>query len=364
MTANTSDTDSNVVSKQHEPSWRLTTKISVSGQRFLRRRLEHAIVRRNTAMWDDPPRFYSRATTYGVIATAVICVAAVLLAHFKPQGSAGADRVLKDTATGQLFVLDNNIVRPVYNLTSARLITGQHNQPRAVKPSQLAAHRRGQIAGIPGAPYDTPALAGPNSYWTVCDTAEHPTSTYPTLDISVLADKPTYSPATSTPLAGTQTVIASYHNHTYLIDSDGRHALDLTNTAVDTAINLPPETVPTPLSEALYNALPAAAPLTLPEIPAAGDPNTFGMDPKLTIGTVITDTTTTDKQFYVITTNGVAKINPATAAALRNTNTYGHLDPPIVPADTITAAPPATYPSPLHDITRGLTPWVGHGICG
>lgn len=40
---------------------RLTTKVQVSGWRFLLRRLEHAIVRRDTRMFDDPLQFYSRS---------------------------------------------------------------------------------------------------------------------------------------------------------------------------------------------------------------------------------------------------------------------------------------------------------------
>ncbi|CKM57145.1 ESX-1 secretion system protein EccB1 [Mycobacterium tuberculosis] len=36
---------------------RLTTKVQVSGWRFLLRRLEHAIVRRDTRMFDDPLQF-------------------------------------------------------------------------------------------------------------------------------------------------------------------------------------------------------------------------------------------------------------------------------------------------------------------
>jgi len=46
-------------------SFRLTTKVQVSGWRFLLRRVEHAIVRRDTRMFDDPLQFYSRAVSAG-----------------------------------------------------------------------------------------------------------------------------------------------------------------------------------------------------------------------------------------------------------------------------------------------------------
>ena len=48
-------------------SFRLTTKVQVSGWRFLLRRVEHAIVRRDTRMFDDPLQFYSRAVSAGIV---------------------------------------------------------------------------------------------------------------------------------------------------------------------------------------------------------------------------------------------------------------------------------------------------------
>ena len=50
---------------------RLTTKVQVSGWRFLLRRLEHAIVRRDTRMFDDPLQFYSRSAMVGVVIAAI-----------------------------------------------------------------------------------------------------------------------------------------------------------------------------------------------------------------------------------------------------------------------------------------------------
>ena len=46
--------------------FRLTTKVQVSGWRFLLRRVEHAIVRRDTRMFDDPLQFYSRSVSAGI----------------------------------------------------------------------------------------------------------------------------------------------------------------------------------------------------------------------------------------------------------------------------------------------------------
>ncbi|BCI92551.1 hypothetical protein NIIDMKKI_77570 [Mycobacterium kansasii] len=66
---------------------RLTTKVQVSGWRFLLRRLEHAIVRRDTRMFDDPLQFYSRSVGLGIVIAVLILLGAGLLAFFKPQES-------------------------------------------------------------------------------------------------------------------------------------------------------------------------------------------------------------------------------------------------------------------------------------
>ena len=65
---------------------RLTTKVQVSGWRFLLRRLEHALVRRDTRMFDDPLQFYGRSAMVGVIIAAMIAVGACAMALFRPQG--------------------------------------------------------------------------------------------------------------------------------------------------------------------------------------------------------------------------------------------------------------------------------------
>lgn len=81
---------------------RLTTKVQVSGWRFLLRRVEHAIVRRDTRMFDDPLQFYSRSIALGIVVAVALLIGAVLLAYFKPQGKLGASTLLTDRATNQL----------------------------------------------------------------------------------------------------------------------------------------------------------------------------------------------------------------------------------------------------------------------
>ena len=151
--------------------FRLTTKVQVSGWRFLLRRVEHAIVRRDTRMFDDPLQFYSRAVGVGIVIAVLVCLGAALLAYFKPLGKRGEDTLLVDRTTNQLYVImpGTGLLHPVYNLTSARLVLGNPGVPNAVKSDELDRMPKGQPIGIPGAPYATPVASVPESMWTLCD---------------------------------------------------------------------------------------------------------------------------------------------------------------------------------------------------
>src|SRR5699024_10029397 len=135
-----------------------TTKVQVSGWRFLLRRVEHAIVRRDTRMFDDPLQFYSRSITAGIVVATLVVLGAAALAYFKPLGRRSGDNLLVDRTTNQLYVMlpGADVLHPVYNLTSARLALGNAGTPAAVKSAELDRIPKGQPIGIPGAPYATP----------------------------------------------------------------------------------------------------------------------------------------------------------------------------------------------------------------
>src|SRR5271163_4717393 len=150
--------------------FRLTTKVQVSGWRFLLRRLEHAIVRRDTRMFDDPMLFYSRSVALGVVVSVLIVVGALAMAYFKPQGKLGNGNLFVDRSTNQLYLMVSGQLHPVYNLTSARLVLGNATEPETVKSAELNRLPKGQSIGIPGAPYATPVSGDASSIWALCDT--------------------------------------------------------------------------------------------------------------------------------------------------------------------------------------------------
>lgn len=332
--------------------FRLTTKVQVSGWRFLLRRVEHAIVRRDTRMFDDPLQFYSRAVSAGIVIAVLICLGAALLAYFKPLGKRGGDSLLVDRNTNQLYVVlpGSGQLRPAYNLTSARLILGTSGNPAAVKSEELDGMPKGQPLGIPGAPYATPVATSGESQWTLCDTVIKPESVGPTVDTAVLIT-PLALDSSVGPLRPAQGMLVSYKNQDWLVTDAGRHAIDRSDRAVTSAVGIAVTAQATPISEGLFNALPNAGPWRLPAIPGEGAPNSMGLPPELVIGSVFK--TVTDgrarvgDQYFVVLPRGVAKVNGTTAAALRATNSYGLLSPPAIEPSAVARIVEQTYDSPL-----------------
>ncbi|KQY07064.1 type VII secretion protein EccB [Mycobacterium sp. Root135] len=328
--------------------FRLTTKVQVSGWRFLLRRVEHAIVRRDTRMFDDPLQFYSRAVSLGIVIAVLVCLGAVLLAYFKPLGKRGGDTLLVDRTTNQLYVVmpNNGQLRPVYNLTSARLVLGNAGAPQAVKSEELDRMPKGQPIGIPGAPYATPVSSVPQSTWTLCDTVTKPESVAPVVSTSVIV-LPLVTDSSVAPMTPGQGMLVSYQDRDWLVTSTGRHAIDLSDRAVTSAVGIPVTAKSTPISEGLYNALPNGGPWIMPQVPAGGAPNTLGLPANLVIGTVFQTVTDSGAQQYVVLPDGVAKVNDTTAAALRASNSYGLISPPSVESSVVAKINEQVFTSPL-----------------
>jgi type VII secretion protein EccB len=330
--------------------FRLTTKVQVSGWRFLLRRVEHAIVRRDTRMYDDPLQFYSRAVSLGIVIAVLVCLGAALLAYFKPLGKRGGDNLLVDRTTNQLYVAmpGTSQLHPVYNLTSARLVLGSPGTPSAVKSDELDRMPKGQPIGIPGAPYATPVAAVTESMWTLCDTVTKPESVAPTVNTSVIV-RPLTIDASVGPMGADQGSLVSFQGGNWLVTKDGRHSIDLADRAVTSAVGIPVTARATPISEGLFNALPNAGPWQLPQVPAAGAPNSVGLPPNLVNGAVFQTVTDAGDQKYVVLPDGVAKVNDPTAAALRATNSYGLISPPSVESSDVAKIAEQVYTSPLPD---------------
>ncbi|ORB70463.1 type VII secretion protein EccB [Mycobacterium scrofulaceum] len=330
-------------------SFRLTTKVQVSGWRFLLRRLEHALVRRDTRMFDDPLQFYSRSVTLGIVVSVLIVVGALAMAYFKPQGKLGSGNLFVDRATNQLFLKVSNQLHPVYNLTSARLVLGSPAEPAAVKSAELNRFPRGQAIGIPGAPYATPVSSDSSSVWTLCDTVVRAESVNPTVQTAVIAMPLVIETPAIDPILPHEALLASYQGRDWVVTANGRHATDLADRPMTFAVGIRGTAKPSPLSAAMFNALPDAGSWQLPPIPGAGSPNTLGLPPELVVGSVLQLHTTLGLRYFVVLQDGVAPVNANTAAALRANQSYGLVVPPTLAPNVIVNVPELVYNSPLPD---------------
>ncbi len=126
-----------------------TTRWQVNGYRFLVRRMEHALVRRDVRMLHDPMRSQSRALAVGVVIASLGLAGCAALALFRPQDKIGDASIVVGKDSGAMFVVMGDTLRPVLNLASARLIVGKSENPVIVKESELDTRPRGALVGIP-----------------------------------------------------------------------------------------------------------------------------------------------------------------------------------------------------------------------
>ncbi|SOX56688.1 ESX-1 secretion system ATPase EccB1 [Mycobacterium ahvazicum] len=328
--------------------FRLTTKVQVSGWRFLLRRLEHAIVRRDTRMFDDPLSFYGRAAALGIVISVLFLVGALAMAYFKPQGKLGGGNLFVDRSTNQLYLMVSGQLHPVYNLTSARLVLGNPAEPTVVKATELGKFPRGQTVGIPGAPYATPVSSDSASVWALCDTVTKAETINPTVQTSVIA-MPLSLDSSVDALQPNEALLAYYQGKDWIITSTGRHATDLADRTLTSAVGIPVNAKPSPLSTAVFNALPDGGSWQLTPIPDDGAPNTLGLPDFLVIGSVFQIHAQSGPQYFVVLPDGVAPINANTAVALRAAQSHGLVEPPSVVSSLVVRIPERVYNSPLPD---------------
>ncbi|GAA3174644.1 hypothetical protein GCM10020255_065190 [Rhodococcus baikonurensis] len=126
-----------------------TTRWQVNGYRFLVRRMEHALVRRDVRMLHDPMRSQSRAFTVGIVLAALGLAGCAVLALFRPQDKIGDADIVVAKESGAMFVAMEGTFRPVLNLASARLILGSPGKPAIVKASEVEAKPGARSSAFP-----------------------------------------------------------------------------------------------------------------------------------------------------------------------------------------------------------------------
>ena len=294
-----------------------STWLHVSGYRFLLRRVECALLRRDGV--DERIRAPTRSLMAGSALAAIVALGCTALAVLRPHASLGNAPIVMGRQSGALYVRVGETLHPVLNLASARLIAATDTNPQPVDDSELRRTKRGALLGIPGAPQSLPEpLSGDEARWAVCDGDDGTGRT--TTVVAGSAQGPQL-------LATDQTVLVTPDAgaSTYLLYSGRRALVNLTDPAVVGALRidgLRPGLVPRPVSRALLTAIPESPPITAPRIRDAGGHGPAALS-GFPIGSVLRMTRADGDEYYVVLSGGVQRVGQVTADLLRLTDSHG-----------------------------------------
>ncbi|NUS45408.1 MAG: type VII secretion protein EccB [Mycobacteriaceae bacterium] len=306
----------------------LTTRAQVNGYRFLLKRIQHALVRRDVRMLHDPMRAHVRSMVVGSVLSILVVAGFAILGFLKPVGSVGDAKIIMGKDSGALFIVREGALHPVVNLASARLLTGSSEKPTSVKESKLASYPRGPMLGIPGAPGALLGSAhkGQRSDWSLCEAANPVGGTarlgfagVPRLDDTIR------------PLAADEALLLAIGTRAYLLYDGKRAEVDIDNDVVVRSLKLQ-GVRPRQASAGVLDATVAVPAFAPPKIPNAGKP---GPIEGAKIGWVIRVPGVNTTELYVVVPEGVQRISTFVAEVLRNSDSQGQSDIPAVAPDAL-----------------------------
>lgn len=318
------------------------TRHQVSGWRFMMRRIASGVALHDTRMLVDPLRTQNRAVLVGALVSITVVAGCFVFSLIRPGGDAGSATILADRETSALYVRIGDVVHPALNLTSARLIAGQAENPTTVKSSEIDRFARGNLIGIPGAPERMVQNTSRDANWTVCDAVSGDTA-----GVTLIAGTPDQQGERAAALPADRAVlvqnVGGVHSGTWLLWDGKRSPIDLGNRAVTAALGLGTDiAAPRVIAPGLFNAIPESAPLVAPALPGAGAPPQFELPVPAPVGAVVAafeaDNTI---RYYVVQIDGLQPVSPVLASIMRNTNSFGLQQPPRLGADEIARLPVA-----------------------
>ncbi|MEV6431525.1 type VII secretion protein EccB [Nocardia sp. NPDC051463] len=324
----------------------MTTRAQVNGYRFLLRRYEHALVRRDIRMLHDPMRSQSRSLLVGAVLGVLVVAGAAIMSFLKPQGAIGDSKIVMAQESGALFAVVDNTLYPVLNLASARLVTQSNEVPTSVKESKLGNMPRGPLVGIPGAPAALPgSSAGDRSTWTLCDTvplssAGSATGSSGAKSTVIAGELDTDAEAAARPLDSSQALLVIRERKTFLLFDGKRAEVDTADAVVARSLALR-DYQPRPISAGLLNSTTQVPALTPPQIDRIGEPGP-GRLSGVPVGGVIRVRGVDSEELFVVLAEGVQRVSPFAALVIRNANSQGMSEITTVPPDRLSGIPVLT----------------------
>ena len=362
-----------------------TTKSQVQAYRFVLRRMQSALVRKDAVMLHDPMRTHSRATIVGLCLGAVGMIGFLIWGLLSPAPKPPTkDGIVIGQPSGAVYVLLNStpkgqVLIPTFNLASARLLLLSRSSPEAqgvgsqvaeegdpfgggapdaadsptrptfIPDNKLEGIARERLTGIQDAPQLLPEKPEQriSDNWAVCDQYQ--------LDPS-LVDPASEDKIKTTVIGGVAELGAELATNEALLvqaptkkhylvyrtpesanvrnTSTVRAEVDITNRSVTAALGLNEKDV-RQITAGLLNAIPEAAPLTAPRIAGAGEPTTLDMGVDLVVGSVFQVEVADGWEYYAVLREGVHKIKASTANLIRFDKTVDGAEIPKVTPDRL-----------------------------
>lgn len=339
-----------------------TTKSQVQAYRFVLRRMQSALVRKDAVMLHDPMRTHSRATIVGVCLAALGLLGFLIWGILSPKPTVPSkDGIVVGKPSGQVYVLLTKPTKrliPVFNLASARLLLYSQSlgdddpnkqvggvggpgtggatgvvDPTFVDDNELRDEiPRSRKVGIPDGPDLLPSKdQRVEPHWTVCDqfvpeegrpeaAAGNKVETTVIGGVKDLGSE----------LEENQSLLVRAKNdEVYLVyrtpstanepnASTVRAKVDMDNPSIRAALNLREDQI-RDITTGLLNAIPEKAALETPDIPGLGDAPKPGVAPEdLEVGSVFSVQPTGQASvFYVVLRDGIQKIKKTTGDLIR-----------------------------------------------
>ncbi|HEX6499549.1 MAG TPA: type VII secretion protein EccB [Micromonosporaceae bacterium] len=285
-----------------------TRREQVRAQRFITRRIVSALLLGEPESLDLPMRRLALALLASAMLASVAFAAVGVYGLLNPSGGRPDEQTLIiERETGARYVYLDNVLYPVLNYTSARLILGTPDPAvRTMSQNSLRDLPRGLPVGIEGAP---DALPAPKALlglpWTVCSTPESTNHGKPVTELLV-----GQGVGAGSALGDDAVLVISEGIH-YLIWHD--HRLRVRDRTMMAALNLTTSQA-LPIGVSLLNAIPAGPDLAPISLPDGGHDTTLQIHGAYAkIGQLYH----VGQQHYLATTEGLVPVGEVTATLLR-----------------------------------------------